>query len=242
MVDVRERASRARSVSSARRVSSRAWASMACAVLLPIACGGRSLPGEGLSDPEGGESGGTAALGGYGADPEGGRGGSTGGSAGEGGVGGSPAAGSSFAGLRRQRDGGSGGFCRSGGTIRRQRRIARTATAASWPRSDGRALISRNVGTPARAISECGGGTICQCDVPAGRCVTATCATDAECGGGLHCALEDAPHDCTPTIPLVWTCQSYEDECAQASDCPEGEGCMTRNGRRQCLPAALCSD
>jgi hypothetical protein len=88
---------------------------------------------------------------------------------------------------------------------------------------------------------QCGGGTICQCGVPAGRCVTASCATDAECGEGLHCALEDAPDGCTPAIPLVWTCQSDDDECAQASDCPDDEGCVVRDGRRQCSPV-LCSD
>jgi hypothetical protein len=319
-------------------------------VLLPIACGGRSLPGEGLSDSEGGESGGTAAFGGYGADNGGGRGGFTGGSAGEGGVGGSPAAGGSFAGFAGSAMAGAAGSAgaagRSGGTagsgfglaggsfggvagnggggsagmpsglpfepnalggcdvslpvdggfercesgllhrpavgvcndslprtsafgpgVLSELELAASAggltpeqieglypcreDAQCVDRANGYCSLVSALGWTGSDITqcryactsdlECGGGTICQCDVPAGRCVTASCATDAECGAGLHCALEDVPDDCTPQIPPVWTCQTHDDECAQASDCPDGDGCMTRNGRRQCLPA-LCSD
>lgn len=348
---------RAGSVSSARRVSSRRWALLATA-WLSLDCGGRTLPGDGLGDGEGGASAGTASVAGYGSSEGGGRGGRGGGRAGEGGAGGRTVGGSSSGGFGGSAMAGSagafagsgpsggaagsgfglaggsfGGFAgdgtagvagaagaagAAGGPPTEPEPIALTGCDVSVPVEGGierceNGLLHRPVAgacnnalprasafepgvlaafeaaasdaglTPEQidglfacredtdcteqesgycslvsalgwtgsditqcqyacaTDQECGGGTLCECGTPGGRCVTASCFTDSECDDGLHCALEDAPSGCAPQTPLVWTCQTDADECALSDHCPVGEACLIRNGRRQCLPP-FCSN
>lgn len=90
--------------------------------------------------------------------------------------------------------------------------------------------------------ADCRQGELCSCfetatnphgPTPLGRCVAATCKTDADCPGG---ACLD-----TPTSPLVggsahaFACTSDRDECRRDGDCSQGKSCVLGGGRRSCL-------
>jgi hypothetical protein len=83
--------------------------------------------------------------------------------------------------------------------------------------------------------ADCGGGTLCECGEPGGRCVTARCFEDAECGRGRRCA----PYDATPGCELesrIWECQQLDDECSLDVHCGEAQACIVLDGRRRCAP------
>lgn len=82
--------------------------------------------------------------------------------------------------------------------------------------------------------TECGGGTLCQCGEPAGKCVSATCFSDAECDAGLLCAPYDASLGCGPTPATVWACQRRDDDCSVDAHCAEDLVCRMIAGRRTC--------
>jgi hypothetical protein len=63
---------------------------------------------------------------------------------------------------------------------------------------------------------ECGSGQVCFCEEPVGRCVSATCQSDADCS-------PDYP--CTGTFGGNWAgfaCQDPEDECQTDAACGGG--------------------
>jgi hypothetical protein len=82
--------------------------------------------------------------------------------------------------------------------------------------------------------AECGAGKICLCGGAIGKCVPATCTSDADCASGLCASYNDysIDYNCGMTR---FACQSLADECASHLDCP-GEGllCLYQNGRRVC--------
>ena len=81
--------------------------------------------------------------------------------------------------------------------------------------------------------ADCGGGTLCECGAPGGRCVTAQCFDDSECGEGLRCA----PYDATPGCAFesrIWECQRLDDECSVDVHCGDGQACIFIGGHRRC--------
>lgn len=107
------------------------------------------------------------------------------------------------------------------------------ASPEGW--APGAALATCRYGC--RDDVDCGGGTLCQCAEPAGRCVSATCFEDAECGEGLLCAPHDPRSGCdgAPST-VVWACQHPDDECSLDEHCADGLWCRHRGGRRVCAP------
>ncbi len=67
---------------------------------------------------------------------------------------------------------------------------------------------------------DCDEGFVCECSSPAGRCVPANCATDADCPTGEACARYEYDDGCGPTVG--YACTSPEDSCRFTSDCAEG--------------------
>jgi hypothetical protein len=67
--------------------------------------------------------------------------------------------------------------------------------------------------------ADCAPDQVCYCESYGGRCILAKCHGDAECGSGRLCAVD-------PTCNRVdFICQTAEDECSVASDCPSGTLC-----------------
>ncbi len=64
--------------------------------------------------------------------------------------------------------------------------------------------------------SDCPTGRVCHCEVPAGRCVPATCATGADCASGFNCVAYETDPLCFST---GFVCQSATDVCVNGSDC-----------------------
>jgi hypothetical protein len=83
---------------------------------------------------------------------------------------------------------------------------------------------------------ECGDGQLCACGDPVGRCVPASCTSDASCAPGYACtSWEDGCYGTT------FSCESPEDECWTARDCGEGLACTYNGSRRVCVPSPTCS-
>jgi hypothetical protein len=85
---------------------------------------------------------------------------------------------------------------------------------------------------------DCSGDTICECSRSGlGRCVLASCKSDADCGAGLHCALlssacrDDAYH-----------CETPDDACLRDADCRSAEDCLLSLGVRECRPTECVDD
>jgi hypothetical protein len=79
--------------------------------------------------------------------------------------------------------------------------------------------------------ADCGAGSVCVCGQPAGHCVTASCTTDADCGGSALCA-QARLEKCGS---FGFRCQRAGDQCAQDSDCGQGEQCAVSGGLTRCL-------
>jgi hypothetical protein len=80
---------------------------------------------------------------------------------------------------------------------------------------------------------DCAEGSICFCDNPTGRCVAASCTTDADCNG-YYCASNGPPET------TAFTCQTPRDTCMTPADCPVPDPglimiCATA-AERYCLP------
>lgn len=81
--------------------------------------------------------------------------------------------------------------------------------------------------------TDCQAGQVCLCGDPVGRCVAASCTTDADCGEGLCATAVENPH-CGATVFL---CQSAADQCMTDADCPQGGACALIDGHRACTNA-----
>jgi hypothetical protein len=89
---------------------------------------------------------------------------------------------------------------------------------------------------------DCASNELCLCGDGGGRCVASSCRTDSDCGPGLHCASMSTG-GCNAT--LEFHCQSNEDACIEASDCPSdgmGDvGCVVdESGARACETGFGC--
>lgn len=86
--------------------------------------------------------------------------------------------------------------------------------------------------------SDCGAGALCMCDVPAGRCLPASCRSDQDCPVGRlctrHLALRDHGYG-------AFACDSERDECNIDDDCRGDEAklgqrsCSYEDGVRRCV-------
>ena len=97
-----------------------------------------------------------------------------------------------------------------------------------------------------RQDSDCGAGSICECGVVVGRCVAATCTTNADCGVGFGCASATAASASVATcingfgaeLSSTYTCQTPADQCQGDSICPpngrDRGACFLDGGRRVC--------
>jgi hypothetical protein len=95
---------------------------------------------------------------------------------------------------------------------------------------------------------ECGAGQVCFCDNPVGRCVSASCATDADCPGSVCVGTMNAAPCGGTSVQLA--CAQVADECLSESDCVgDGQCNMSRHqtgtgewvaGPRRCGPGAAC--
>jgi hypothetical protein len=89
---------------------------------------------------------------------------------------------------------------------------------------------------------DCGAaGLICLCDDPIGRCVAATCASDADCGSGSLCtSVETANCDGSP-YQGDFACQMPGDKCRSKGDCPPtAENCSAGPNGRSCTGRGVC--
>jgi hypothetical protein len=77
--------------------------------------------------------------------------------------------------------------------------------------------------------SDCGEGAVCSCDnsyvsavtlqpLAIGRCVLASCRTDADCEPGRLC-IAPVDSSCGPRRAIAYHCQTPNDECAGPDDC-----------------------
>ena len=101
------------------------------------------------------------------------------------------------------------------------------------------AVARRRAPTEAVCISgcvrdaECGADELCLCSEPVGRCVKASCRTDADCPhsscakyGRRHCGKEG------------FSCLKDEDECSGNADC---KGCICGYDSEREVRACECS-
>ena len=78
--------------------------------------------------------------------------------------------------------------------------------------------------------SDCGPDQVCECGIPVGKCVSASCLEDAECEPGFHCATADSTAGCGN---LVYACQTPSDECSMT--CASGRCMLNENEERVCV-------
>lgn len=90
--------------------------------------------------------------------------------------------------------------------------------------------------------TDCGNGFICECGDPVGHCIPATCQTDDDCPGEALCAVWFSAYICD--VSEYFSCQTPEDECNTAADCPSdtyGSYCSGEGGVRTCeVNGAVC--
>lgn len=79
--------------------------------------------------------------------------------------------------------------------------------------------------------SDCGAGQVCSCGTPVGRCIQATCATNADCGPGLCVATRFEKCDWGGGF----ACQRASDQCTVDADCGSGELCALTDAGRRCF-------
>lgn len=84
--------------------------------------------------------------------------------------------------------------------------------------------------------ADCAAGSVCECGDPVGRCIAADCASDDECDGRLCTAWFDV-NGCGEPQQHRFACQTADDECAIAADCPRGGSCVVNEDEvRRCKP------
>lgn len=86
---------------------------------------------------------------------------------------------------------------------------------------------------------ECGAGQVCFCDDPVGRCVQASCATDADCPGSL-CVGTPNRAACGGPDTMAFACADARDECLTGYECTSGNECRVTARPRQCGFGAVC--
>jgi hypothetical protein len=85
--------------------------------------------------------------------------------------------------------------------------------------------------------TDCGDGSICLCGEPVGRCVAATCRSDADCGGGL-CNSYGLDQIC---YNFGFACQSPKDTCGGNNDCQAPQYCLPEGEQRICKEDSPCA-
>jgi hypothetical protein len=80
---------------------------------------------------------------------------------------------------------------------------------------------------------ECAPGHVCACGDPVGRCLPATCTTDADCGDA-KCASSYSS-TCGPPAPGPFACQQPGDACTAARDCLTHQVCTPTPAGRRCV-------
>jgi hypothetical protein len=80
---------------------------------------------------------------------------------------------------------------------------------------------------------ECAPGQVCACGDPVGRCLSATCTTDADCGDA-KCASSYSS-TCAPAAPGPFACQQPGDACTAARDCLTHQTCTPTPAGRRCV-------
>ena len=88
--------------------------------------------------------------------------------------------------------------------------------------------------------SDCADGQVCLCgNGPVGACHAASCRVDSDCPGQSLCASYIGDNGCGWD---QFACQSVQDECAVAADCPVTQGCVLDTSlsvqRRVCIDVA----
>lgn len=81
-----------------------------------------------------------------------------------------------------------------------------------------------------RTDADCGPGSICFCGALIGTCVKSNCTSDASCGGKLCTDYVTATDPCG----TGFACQTVNDECRSALDCPPGDECGYDGMRHAC--------
>jgi len=108
--------------------------------------------------------------------------------------------------------------------------------------------------TPCASDTDCDAGEACLCashthnvnreTIGLGRCVPATCFTDADCGSGRFCRSPLEPASCLhdKRWPTGLSCQSPADECSGVEECPQTDAseyftaCMQAGDALACAP------
>jgi hypothetical protein len=83
---------------------------------------------------------------------------------------------------------------------------------------------------------ECGERRICSCARPVGVCVEARCSSDASCPAGSACT-QWSDDNCNG---YGFSCETRDDECRTARECPDGYSCTQVGARRACTPSSYC--
>lgn len=89
--------------------------------------------------------------------------------------------------------------------------------------------------------ADCAAGEICECLYEIGRCVAASCSTDADCNGGFCGLVEDrglCDDGSTPSMQFL--CTTVADSCRISQDCASFR-CGVENGARACLETVSCA-
>ena len=100
-----------------------------------------------------------------------------------------------------------------------------------------------------RRDSDCAAGSICECGIVIGRCVPATCKTNADCGSGFGCVASvrgTAGPTCitaNTAVASTYACQTPADRCHGDMDCPSNGpntrgACLLDGDHRAC--GTLC--
>lgn len=84
-----------------------------------------------------------------------------------------------------------------------------------------------------RVDEDCEAGFVCVCGDPVGECRPATCTVDEDCEEGVCASVDLSPY----CDDVNFVCQSADDQCASALDCPAGKECSIVEGQafRSCV-------
>lgn len=78
---------------------------------------------------------------------------------------------------------------------------------------------------------DCGASGVCLCGSSIGRCVPATCRTNADCVDGASCLSWSRPCGSQQTR---FDCTTDEDTCHHDGHCPDGTTCSAESGSFRC--------
>lgn len=86
--------------------------------------------------------------------------------------------------------------------------------------------------------ADCGEGNMCLCGDPVGKCVQASCKSDADCHG-LLCTQYSFGPSCSID---GFACQNERDGCLIDDDCERGTPCLFDGDHRSCSPPTCFFD